>query len=100
MASPFCCPLVAGQHLVVLPSRGLHTHETVHGGDSDGPVATLIRGALAPGSTAGKHPTDGTRAGGHRSTRRARAPKTALDGRRHGTRTLLSVAQISPKSRP
>ena len=23
MASPFCCPLVAGQHLVVLPSRGL-----------------------------------------------------------------------------
>ena len=25
MASPFCCPpLVAGQHLVVLPSRGLH----------------------------------------------------------------------------
>ena len=25
MASPFCCPLVAGQYLVVLPSRGLHT---------------------------------------------------------------------------
>ena len=24
MASPFCCPLVAGQYLVVLPSRGLH----------------------------------------------------------------------------
>ena len=28
MASPFCCPLVAGQYLVVLPSRGLQPVRT------------------------------------------------------------------------
>ena len=30
MASPFCCPLVAGQYLVVLPSCGLHVAQRGH----------------------------------------------------------------------
>ena len=40
---PYCCPLVAGQYLVVLPSRGLHIYQ---GGTEQSPLGSPLLGYM------------------------------------------------------